>query len=245
MADETIDYDGLARLMESRASSYRLFARLFLKPLSEGDVAVLAGADYVAYAQELGRESPLFRGFNDMGRGLRRRHTGTKSVLASDYSMCFDGLASADGKVAVPYASVFRSEKGLLYGPPRAEALAAFCAQGVGLKEGIDLPEDHLSFELEFLGYLAQKTAEALRQHDGQGARRLVADAQAFLGDQVLSWSDALFDVARRLLATRFYQGVVEATQAYLSLDEQVLADVAETLSEEGACNPGCLSDCA
>ena len=61
----------------------------------------------------------------------------------------------------------------------------------------------------------------------------------------MLSWSDALFDVARRLLATRFYQGVVEATQAYLSLDEQVLADVAETLSEEGACNPGCLSDCA
>lgn len=222
----------LAQLMESRAATYRLLARLFLKPLDEDDIALLVQADFVGQARAMGPDNPLHAGFNEMGRGLRRRHTGTKSVLASDYSMCFDGLATASGKVAVPYASVFLSEKGLLYGPQRAEVLAAFRAKGVGLKDGLDIPEDHLAFELEFLGYLAERTAEALRNGDGERAHALVDDSRAFLQRQVLSWTGALFEVARQLLTTRFYRGAVDTAEAFLELDRAVLDDVADELSD-------------
>lgn len=230
--DEAMGAEDLARLMDSRTATYRLLARLFLKPLGEDDIAMLAQADFAGQAKAMGSDSPLFAGFNSMGRGLRRRHTGTKSVLASDYSMCFDGLATAEGKVAVPYASVFLSKKGLLYGPQRAEALAAFRAQGVGIREGLDIPEDHLAFELEFLGCLAQRTAQALREGDNERAADLTATSRAFLEGQVLTWAGLLFDVARHLLTTRFYRGVVDAAEAFLELDRDVLADAADELEQ-------------
>lgn len=225
----------LQELMEARSSTYRLLARLFLKPLDDGDIDVLAQADYVEVAKAMGPDDPLSAGFNAMGRGLRRRHTGTKSVLASDYSRAFDGIASIDGKIAVPYASVFLSKKGLLYGPPRAEVLTAFRQQGVGLKDGVDLPEDHLSFELEFMGYLSDQAASALRAGDMPAAQQAVAESDRFLKQSILPWTDLLFELAVRLLETRFYQGVVAVTQAWLSLDEGVLADVATLLDGEAA----------
>ncbi len=230
--DEAMGAEDLARLMDSRATTYRMLARLFLKPLGEDEIAMLAQADFAGRAKTMGADSPLFAGFNSMGRGLRRRHTGTKSVLASDYSMCFDGLATAEGKVAVPYASVFLSKKGLLYGPQRAEALAAFRAQGVGIREGLDIPEDHLAFELEFLGCLAQRAAQALREGDNERAADLTETSRAFLEGQVLTWAGLLFDVARQLLTTRFYRGVVDAAEAFLELDRDVLADAADEMAQ-------------
>ena len=92
-------------LLKGRATSYRMFSRLFLKPLSDTDIDTIVVADYASLASQLDDSELLAEGFTDIGRSLARRHTGTRQELATDYTMCFDGIDTIDEQVAVPYES--------------------------------------------------------------------------------------------------------------------------------------------
>ena len=91
----------LNEVFENRTSSYRLFSRLFLKPLSAEEVEALAAMELEKAVAEM-PEGLLAQGMNDMGRGLHRRHTGTQRLLSTDWTMAFDGVRSYDGSVATP-----------------------------------------------------------------------------------------------------------------------------------------------
>lgn len=226
------DLSYMAEVMSSRASFYRLLARLYFKPLATEDIEQLAAMDFVgqAKAQEEGGE--LARGLNDMGRGLRRRHTGTRTLLATDFTMCFDGIRMAQGKPATPYASVFLSDDGLLYREPRNAVYRLYLEQGVHVKAGIDLPEDHLSFELEYLAILAERAQAAFATGDAGCARQALENSRAFIHEHVETWLPLFVARANEILETRFYRGVVEATLGYVSLDGQTVLEALDVCRE-------------
>lgn len=226
--------DVLAEVMESRSAFYRLLSRLFLKPLDEDDIKALTDMDFVSQAKEMGDDSLLACGLNDMGRGLRRQHSGTRMLLSTDFTMCFDGIRAKDGKVARPYASVFLSEEGLLYSEPRNEAYRCFLQSGLRLKKGVDLPEDHISFEFEYLAILADRATEAAKRESIDEVENIIDDSTDFIENYVATWLPQLADLAGSLLETRFYQGVVKAAVGYVELDRQTLAD-AKDLCREAA----------
>jgi len=225
----------LADLLTGRANSYRMFSRLFLKPLTEEEIEGLAATDYIGIAQSLKEGSAnegglLAEGFNDMGRDLRKRHTGTRQLLATDYTMCFDGVDAYEEQVAVPYASVFLSEEELLNQAPRHQVYQIFVAESLGLKTGIDLPEDHLSFELEFLGILSDRAARALDAGDTKEAVRNLEISRDFIVNHILTWIDLLTQRAYKFLKTRFYRGVLKATKGYLELDLKTIDELIEEI---------------
>ncbi|MDR3307642.1 MAG: molecular chaperone TorD family protein [Coriobacteriales bacterium] len=223
----------LASVLADRVSSYRMFSRLFLKPLAEEDIQALVDMDLVERAKELEGSELLAEGFNDMGRGLRRRHTGTRQQLGTDFTMCFDGVQSVEEKVAVPYASVFLSEKALLNQEPRLEVYMTFQAERIHLKQGIDLPEDHLSFELEFLALLSNSAQAALEKDNPAEAVRNLKVSAEFIRVHILSWYDLLTERANQIIKTRFYRGVLKATKGYLELDLETINDLVEALEDE------------
>ena len=220
-------------VLKARGSSYRMFSRLFLKPLSDEDIEELVAMDLVSRVEDLEGTGLLADGFNDMGRGLRKRNTGTRQTLATDYTMCFDGVATFNEEVAVPYASVFLSEKALLNQEPRNEVFLLFCAEGISLKSSVKLPEDHLSFELEFLAVLSDRALAALEEGDLQEARRNLELSRRFINENILTWTGLLFERAEKLITTRFYRGVMKATQGYLELDLETISDILEDLGDE------------
>ena len=223
-------YELLAEVMASRASFYRMLSRLFFEPLKADDIDMLESMDFVAQAKELGGEGKLAQGLNDMGRGLRRRHTGTRTLLATDFTMCFDGIRADEGKVA--YASVFLSDEGLLYQKPRSEVYGLLLSQGLRLKKGVDLPEDHLSFEFEYLAILAERAQEAFKAGDSASAQQALQDSIEFLDNHVKTWLPMFEQRALALLETRFYQGVVKAASGYVELDEETVSQALEVCRE-------------
>ncbi|MDO4290192.1 MAG: molecular chaperone TorD family protein [Eggerthellaceae bacterium] len=248
----TVDMRTVGEVMGSRAAFYRLMARLFLKPLEADDIEALTAMNFVAQAAALSDDedaadsegekasakkgaasnSLLVRGLNDMGRGLRRQHTGTRTLLATDYTMCFDGIRQHDGKTASPYASVFLSKDGLLYQEPRNSVFLLFLQSGLNLKPGIDLPEDHISFELEYLAILAERAQAALEDGRADDAAQIIEQSQAFLENHVSTWLPDFTALAGEILETRFYQGVVKAAAGYAELDVDTLADSLEICRE-------------
>jgi len=222
-----------SEVLKGRASAYRMFSRLFLKPLSEEDIEELAAMDFISRALSLEDAGLLAEGFNDMGRGLLKRNSGTRQTLATDYTMCYDGVATVSDEVSVPYASVFLSEKALLYQEPRHKVYELFCAEGIKLKASIDLPEDHLSFELEFLAILSDRALTALEAGDRAEARRNLELSRDFINGHILTWIDLLSERANKLLTSRFYRGVSKATRGYLDLDLETIGDILEDLDDE------------
>ena len=223
----------LGDVLRGRASAYRMFSRLFLKPLDEADIDELAAMDFVARSQNLEESSLLAEGFYDMGRDLLKRNTGSRQTLATDYTMCFDGVATFEGEVAVPYASVFLSEKALLYQEPRHEVFKLFSAEGISLKKNVKLPEDHLSFELEFLAVLSEHACVALGASDLPEARRNLELSRSFIHEHILTWFGLLSERADKLLTTRFYRGLMKAMRGYLELDLQTISEIMEELGDD------------
>ncbi|MDR1713717.1 MAG: molecular chaperone TorD family protein [Coriobacteriales bacterium] len=221
----------LAEVLKGRSDSYRMLSRLFLKPLTEEDIETLAAQNMTVTAEALGGEGLLAEGFNDMGRFLAKRNTGTRQKLATDYTMCFDGVSTVGELVAVPYASVFIGELAELYQKPRAEVFKLFREEGMSLKSGVNLPEDHISFELEFLAILSDRAATALADGDKAAAVRDLELSRDFINEHILTWYGLLAERAAQLLQTRFYRGLLKATQGYLDLDQETIADLLAELA--------------
>jgi len=224
----------IIEVLMGRSASYRMLARLFFKPLNEDDIENLVSIDLCARALELDGTGLLSEGFNDMGRALRKRHTGTRSQLGTDFTMCFDGMEAVGDLVAVPYASVFLGTEALFYQEPRHEVYKIFQAEGVGVKSGIDLPEDHLTFELEFLALLSDRAVTALENDQHDEALRNLRISREFIEGSILTWIGLLAARAEKILKTRFYRGALKATQGYLDLDAQTITDLVEEISDSG-----------
>ena len=217
----------LIEVMDSRSAFYRLLARLLLKPLDTEEIDQLTKSDFVSQSKALkdaDDNANLVEGLNDMGRGLRRQHTGTRTILATDYTMCFDGITQIEGKTASPYASVFLSKEGILYQEPRNSVYLEFLQSGVHLKSGIDLPEDHIAFELEYMAIIAERCKEALSDNRQDEAIQLIEQSCLFLEKHILSWIPQFADVALAILKTRFYQGVIKTLLGYTQFDFATLS---------------------
>lgn len=218
----------LLQVCESRTVFYAFLASLYYDVLTDEQIETMAQADCSRF--EKGNEL-MESGFNHITRFLRKRHTGTRQMLAADYTSVFGGTSSYEGKVAVPYASVFLSSTGLLNREPRNRALAAYRAAGLDVTAPA-IPADHLSFELKFMGLLSERAAEAVSAGSWDVAREAVMRSQVFLGEHIMPWFPLLKALALHLVSTRFYWGVLDLTDGYLQLDAEVLAEMVDELGE-------------
>lgn len=230
--------ENVSDVFENRTSSYRLFSRLFLKPLTADEVDAFAAMELEKTVADM-PEGLLAEGFNDMGRGLHRRHTGTVRLLSTDWTMVFDGVRSYGGEVAVPCASLFdgslTGDKAVFFQEPRTRDLKVYRAQGILPDPGLHLPEDHLSFELSFMADMSDKMAAAVAAGNAAEALRLLEASEDFRANHILSWYPKFYDLALKMVETRFYRGVLKAAYGYLQVDGETLADIKAALAGEEA----------
>ena len=227
-------HETILPLMESRTEFYRMLAKLYRWSLTEEDYEALDAETFKALSQEDCGEL-MASGFNDMYRFLRRRNTGTRQTLAVDYTKVFLGTATYEGLSAQPFASLFTGAGGQLMGAERNAVNAIYRKHCVKLSEGIDLPEDHLAFELEFLSIINERAGAAMESGDLDGAIALLATEKSFVEEHLLNWFGRFFNLANKMLDTRFYKGVLKITKAYLADEPDTIAALIESLAQAEA----------
>lgn len=211
-------------MLEERSAFYLTLAGLYYRPLTQEQIDRMAEQDFSAYATG---EELLDEGFDDIRRVLRKRHTGTRSILATEWTGTFGGAEAYKGRYCVPEASLFLDKTGLTYGPARNEASRVYREQCLRLEDGAGMAESHLTFELEFLSVMSEEAAGHLRAGEVDEAVRLIELSRQFIEDHILTWFPQLQELAMAMLKTRFYKGVLKITQGYLELDLQTLEDLA------------------
>ena len=94
------------------------------------------------------------------------------------------------------------------------------------------MPEDHVSFEFEFLATVIERTNAALLASDFDRARDLAQTVSNFHAQHQLNWVDDLCDAVLDVAETRFYRGVSKMTRGFVHMETDVIADELDVLQE-------------
>ncbi len=154
---------------EARAAFYRTLASFYFKELDQDGIDRLAASDLAAIEAD---DALMRAGYADMAAYLARRDGGTRQELASDFACALLAAGSYEERRATPYESVFTSESGLLMQEARDDVYRLFCEQHLAVDEALRTPEDHLSFELEFMATHLSFELEFMATQAEAAARR-------------------------------------------------------------------------
>ncbi len=220
----------VAEVLEGRAAFYEMLASLFFRPLTQDQIDAMAVQDFSPYQ---GINDAFDGGINHVTRYLRKRHTGTRQELACDFTSAFAGTKTYEGKSAVPYESVFTSEEGLLCQGSYHEVYAAYKRASLHKREGLDFPEDHLSFLCQFMAVMSRRAIDKLDADDVEGAVEDLRCSREFLGRHILSWYQAFEERALLIVGARFYRGVLAMARGFFTFDADVLDGLVEELAGE------------
>ena len=219
----------LVEVNRGRASFYRMLAQLYFKELTAEQVKHLAGMDFSGMS---GDDETIAEGYANIRRYLRHANGGTRQELACDYAHTFLAAGNYETFAATPYESVFTSEMGLLMQEARDEVYKTFCSQHIQPDESLHLPEDHISFEFEFVATMLDRTNDAILDGAFGHACELAQVVSDFHRDHQLNWIDDLCDSVDDVAQTRFYKGVGKVTRGFVHADTEVIADEIDALRE-------------
>lgn len=225
------------QINDLRSQIYRMLGSLYFSELTMDQIKSLAEQDYRAFFE---LDPEIAQGAQEMERALRHPHSGLREDLAVDYAHIFLAAGSTkDEERGVPFESVYTSEERLLMGPARQAVYKIMLKEGVLPEESLHVPEDHLSFECEFMAHMAAKSVDALKSGDVEEAKRCVEVQQKFRVEHLANWIDDFCAAVIRSGRTRFYCGVALVTKGFVRLDEELLGECALIFSEADSVQDG------
>lgn len=215
----------LVELMNARARSYGMLARLFRE---EVDLPTLRELQQMRFPQATGNAA-ADEGYHQLYDYLKRAWDDSVTELAIDYVSTFIGHGVNGYSAAYPYESVYTSERRLLMQEARAEVLATLRENEL-VRGNWNEAEDHIALELEFLQRMALRAADALSDDAEDEAIAYLRTSYDFLENHLLNWVPMLVADMRLHARTLFYQGLGQLTLGALREDEAVLRELLDSV---------------
>lgn len=214
-------------LSDARAVFYRMLSSLYFSELSESGIEAISCSDFDAasFGDEMVDE-----GFKEISDYLMLKDKGTRQELAVDFAGSILAAGSYEKRCATPYESVFTSESGLLMQDARDDVYRIFCESHVEVNEELRMPEDHLSFEFEFMAKQAEKLSALARKGEIAEALECASVQEDFLDRHLLNWIDDYCDCLDDVARTGFYKGASKITRGFVKADKKLLEDVVSGL---------------
>jgi TorA maturation chaperone TorD len=208
-------------VLEGRAASYSLLARLFLKEVDRQLLDQMMGLRLPAHTgnDNLDKAYRLLQGY------LSQVWERTLSDLAKDYVRTFIGNSVDALSAAYPSESVHTTGLRLVMQDARDEVLAIYRSVGVDKAESWHEGEDHVAVELEFMQVIAERSVEAAGADDDDGLVRMLKTQLNFLTNHLSSWVPMLVEEMQRFAKTDFYRAVGYWLLGFLETDEEFLRD--------------------
>lgn len=208
----------IVEVCSNRSSYYRFLASIYKLELTDTQIEKMAHL-----IPPVGEADG---GYTRIAEYLRHRDTGTRTELAVDYAHTFLGSGEYAEVMAPPYESVYTSKEHLLMQEARDRAVASYRSQGLGLSPGNTTPEDHVSFEFEFMAELSDRCAVAMKADDAACAHGLLVAQQLFYTEHLANWIHVFCESIRTHARTDFYKGVADITETFVVLEAETLDDL-------------------
>ncbi|NLS11299.1 molecular chaperone TorD [Vibrio sp. SM6] len=206
---------------EQRAEIYWWLSSLFVKELSEEDIARYQSVEIRTFLSGLGNNEQLKTAIDAMIDALNRLQdrSDAQLELAADFCDLFLKTAK-DG--ALPYASIYATESGLLNGQPAREMETYLSEFGVEVTRELNEPADHLSIELDLLGNMIIRSNELEQERHMEEAFSQQFD---FINHVLLTWLPKFNQACQATDRFGFYAAASALLLAFCYLDRDYLAN--------------------
>ena len=216
----------ILEIIESRASTYNFLSLVYRQEMTlasiRGLVEQLSGPAEEVAESEGHRMLQAFLAEVD-GSDLE----GVRTRLACEYAALFLNVSP---NPVFPFESVYTSPERLLMQKARDEVLAEYRKEGLDRAVDFREPEDHIAIELEFMGYLCQKTAEALEGGDAEAALASLEKQREFLDRHLLVWVPNFCLSLLAAARSDFYRAVARITEEHLAHEGETVTELVTVL---------------
>lgn len=197
----------LDEYFKASVDTYRFLSQMIFKELNEETIDILAKAEW---PRDTGNEH-LDLGYTYIRRYFKFSNRDRRTQLACEYARVFlaAGIYGKGESVAVPYESVFTTEDHTMMGDSREDLLKVFRGDGFEVNRSLHEPEDHLSFELEYLSHMSSRASAALEAGDWTQLRANIRNQANFIRDHLLNWVPQLLETAEGYAELSFYIGML------------------------------------
>lgn len=215
----------LADLMDARARTYGLLARLFRV---EVDAEALEQLQAMKFPTGTGNDL-VDKGYRQLYGYLRDAWEDSLTELAIDFVRCFIGHGVNGYSAAYPYESVYTSERRLMMQEARAEVLQVFRENGL-MRDKWTEGEDHIALELEFMQRMAYRTSESLRAAEDDAAAHQVEVQARFTQNHLVNWMPMLVADMQQFAKTDFYKGLGNLALGFVQEDSALLTELLDSV---------------
>jgi anaerobic sulfite reductase subunit A len=209
-------------LLSNRENLYRFFARLYR---SEVDAPLFEHLSTMGFPAEC-EESELAEGYKMFAAYLRKPGEDPLTDLAVDYAKVFLGAGIYESEAAYPYESVYTNKERLIMQEARDQVLEIYRAHGLDRIESLEVPEDHLALELEFMAHLCRKAIDAIEAENWAQVAASLQDQKYFLAQHLGNWTPEFCSDILKYAETDFYKAVSKITTGFLHMDQAIIANL-------------------
>ncbi|KLV08720.1 molecular chaperone TorD [Photobacterium ganghwense] len=204
---------------EQRAEFYWWMSSLFARELTAEDIAQYQDGEMLTYLSGLGMTEELKQpvdAFRDAIHRLGQR-ADAQLELAADFCGLF---LSTPKSGALPYASMYVGESGLMNDKPAQDMNQLLDEYGIAQRKDFNEPADHLAIELDFLGNLIIMANQQKTEADAEPQMQAQLH---FLENMLLNWLPAFTSAAKARDPFGFYAAAASLLLAFCRLDTNFL----------------------
>ena len=210
LAENLIDF------CENRSRVYALLSRCYETEIDAAFAEALAGE--AALASD---DAGLAAGFAALQADLARLRRDALEQLAVVFDRAFFGMGPRTAQKASRTSRCTRARSTCSCRMRATSAVAFYLGEELGLPADNTTPEDHLSFEFQFMAKLIERAGAALDAGDEARYAELCAKQRAFFDEHLANWVPRLCADVRAYAQTAFYRGVADITEGFLQLEDQ------------------------
>lgn len=218
-----------------RANFYRYLGRLFYKELDDKLISQLSeGQSILAVSNDMDEDEQDFaRGFNKMTKYVKHKTPDTLTESRCDYARVFLGAGTACKDPVSPYESVYTGEERLLMQGARDEMLESLASEGLAIEDSFNMPEDHISFQLQYMARLLDRESESWQEGRLDEAVAASEKSERFFNSHLMNWIPTFCNEATAMARTSFYRGLCECTSAWMRLENRSYGETPDGHTEE------------
>lgn len=219
---EEVGMQELATLMQGRAATYDMLSRLFLKEVDQDYFDALCAMLFPAQTGDVMADAGVRRIVDYLSGSWEN----TLVDLAVDYARTFLTHGIDSYSAAYPFESVYTSKHRLLMQDAYTDVLAQYRSAGVVRDASVNIEEDHIALELEFMGILCARAAAAADSCDEEALTSCLEAQRGFLARHLANWVPRFISDMRRFAQTDFYLGLADYLEGFLRMDAALLDEV-------------------
>ncbi|MDX1301649.1 molecular chaperone TorD [Photobacterium sp.] len=205
---------------EQRAEIYWWMSSLLARELTTEDLMEYHGDEMFTFLSGLGMTPELkqpVESFREATNRLKVREDA-QLELAADFCGLF---LSTPKSGALPYASIYVGESGLLNDKPAQDMNKLMEQYNIAQHKEFNEPADHIAVELDFMGNLI---ILANRQKDDEKREEVMQAQLSFVNSMLLNWLPIFAQACKTRDSFGFYTAAVDLLVAFCQLDSAFLA---------------------